>query len=86
MLASGCTGDAMDEYIRIGNWTSLLCLKRFCAAVVWCFGKEYLRNPTDEDTEMLLRGVGAMGFPGMLGSIGCCKCVWKNCLIAYHVQ
>lgn len=60
------------------------CLKRFTEAVVECFKDEYLRPPIREETAVLLKLANNLGFPGMLGSIDCCKWVWKNCPNAYH--
>lgn len=72
MVANGCAGDAVDEYIRIDESTTLWCQKRFCTEIVACFSAEYLRDPTDEYTEMLLRRADIMGLLCMLGSIDCC--------------
>ncbi|KAL8479677.1 hypothetical protein ACS0TY_026554 [Phlomoides rotata] len=54
ILAYGCPVDAIDEYIRIGESTTLECVKRFWRAVVEIFGEQYLRTPTLDDVARLL--------------------------------
>ncbi|KAL8483204.1 hypothetical protein ACS0TY_026036 [Phlomoides rotata] len=54
ILAYGCPVDAIDEYIRIGESTTLECVKRFWRAVVEIFGEQYLRTPTPDDVARLL--------------------------------
>ena len=85
-LAYGLPSDAVDEYIRIGAETARISLHKFASAVVESFGNEYLRSPTVEDTERLLRLNAARGFPGMLGSIDCYNWQWKNCPTADEGQ
>ena len=66
--------------------TVLVFLDRFCSGVIACFGEEYLRSPTMQDLKKILARSELRGFPGMLGSIDCCKWYWKNCLTAHHGQ
>lgn len=61
-------------------------LKGDFASIVACFGPEVLRPPTEEEKIFFLRRAAAMAFQGMLGSIGCCNCTWKNCPKVYHEQ
>ena len=83
-LAYGISSDAVDEYIRIADSTAMVCLKRFCYAVVALFKEEYLRTPNSEDVKNLLSINKARGFPGMLGSIDCMHWTWKNCPTAWQ--
>ncbi|XP_035546240.1 uncharacterized protein LOC118348504 [Juglans regia] len=69
MLAYGVTADLMDEYVRIGESTARLSMKKFVKAIVSIFGGEYLRSPTNSDIARLLEVGQNRGFPGMLGSI-----------------
>ncbi|KAK2656112.1 hypothetical protein Ddye_009164 [Dipteronia dyeriana] len=46
---------ATDEYIKIGESTTIESLKRFCRAVVEEFTDEYLRSPNTTDVARLLR-------------------------------
>ena len=71
MLAYGVAADLTDEYVRIGETTAILSMKRFVKAVVSVFGDEYLRSPNDNDVARLLTIDKNRGFPGMLGSIDC---------------
>lgn len=85
-LAYGLPADAIDEYVQIGETTALECLIKFCEAVIEIYGKEYLREPNEEDLLRLLKQNGARGFPGMLGSLDCMHWEWKNCPTSMHGQ
>ncbi|KAL8112937.1 hypothetical protein AgCh_020306 [Apium graveolens] len=54
MLAYGVPADATDEYIKIGELTTIESLKRFCRAVIEVFRQQYLRSPNAEDVARLL--------------------------------
>nr|XP_011459904.1 PREDICTED: uncharacterized protein LOC101296748 [Fragaria vesca subsp. vesca] len=84
MLAYGVPADNVDEYVRIGQTTTLNSLKRFVNAVVVLFGDEYLRSPNRNDITRLLLIGEKHGFPGMLGSIDCMHWRWKNCPSAWQ--
>nr|VDD62124.1 unnamed protein product [Brassica oleracea] len=86
MLAYGCAADAVDEYLRIGESTTLSCLTNFTEGVIYLFGEEYLRRPTPQDLQRLLDMGEIRGFPGMIGSINCMHCEWKNCPTAWKGQ
>ncbi|XP_048599803.1 uncharacterized protein LOC125579936 [Brassica napus] len=53
-LAYGSATDAVDEYLRIGESTALLCLHMFTDGIIRLFGDEYLRRPTPADLRRLL--------------------------------
>ncbi|XP_048605582.1 uncharacterized protein LOC111203750 [Brassica napus] len=53
-LVYGSAADAVDEYLRIGESTALLCLHKFTDGISWLFGDEYLRRPTPADLRRLL--------------------------------
>nr|VDD64175.1 unnamed protein product [Brassica oleracea] len=86
MPAYGCAADAVDEYLRLGESTSLSCLTNFTEGVIQLFGDEYLRRPTPEDLQRLLDIGEIRGFPGMIGSIDCMHWEWKNCPTAWKGQ
>ncbi|XP_045810385.1 putative nuclease HARBI1 [Trifolium pratense] len=86
LLAYGVPADNVDDYVRIGESTTVECLERFVTGVYTIFGPQYLRRPNNEDTERLLRIGEARGFPGMLGSIDCMHWEWKNCPVAWKGQ
>ncbi|XP_059659931.1 uncharacterized protein LOC132306534 [Cornus florida] len=54
MLAYGMPVDAVDEYVRIGESTTIESLKRFCVGIISIYGEEYLRLPTEADISRLL--------------------------------
>ncbi|CAK8530608.1 unnamed protein product [Lathyrus sativus] len=54
MLAYGSPADLVDEYVQIGESTSIECLERFVKGVNVVFGAEYLRKPNNTDIEHLL--------------------------------
>ena len=84
MLAYGMSADSLDGYVRIGETTTIECVKRFCHGVVEIFGPEYLRSPNAANISRLLRKANQRGFPGMLGSLYCMHWAWKNCPTTYH--
>ncbi|KAG6410867.1 hypothetical protein SASPL_128938 [Salvia splendens] len=78
-LAYGGATDMWDEYLHIGETTTMECMKYFCQGVIEIFSDQYLRSPTPEDCRDLLRMHEEQhGFPGMLGSIDCMHWEWKN--------
>ncbi|KAI5409306.1 hypothetical protein KIW84_054930 [Lathyrus oleraceus] len=66
MLAYGSPADLVDEYVRIGESTSIECLERFVKGVNVVFGAEYLRKPNNTDVEHLLQMGESRGFPAVL--------------------
>ncbi|XP_016195274.1 uncharacterized protein LOC107636266 [Arachis ipaensis] len=80
MLVYGVTANAVDDYVRIGESTTIECLKNFVEGVISVFEDEYLRKPNSNDVRCLLQMAEGRGFPGMLGSIDCMHWQWKNCL------
>ncbi|RWR93167.1 putative nuclease HARBI1 [Cinnamomum micranthum f. kanehirae] len=83
MLAYGVAADAVDDYVRIAESTSIESLKKFVQAIIDVFGNEYLRTPNSADICRLLSEGERRGFPGMLGSINCMHWKWKNCPVAW---
>jgi len=79
MLYYGVAADATDEYVCIGESTTLESLRRFVRAVVEIFADEYLRYSNEADTARLLAFGEQQGFPRMLGSIDSMHWAWKNC-------
>ena len=79
MLAYGLPANATDEYIKIGESTTIESMKQFCRAIVEIFAKQYLRTPTTNDIARLLYIGKQRGFLGMLGSLDCMHWKWKNC-------
>ncbi|XP_013632977.1 PREDICTED: uncharacterized protein LOC106338579 [Brassica oleracea var. oleracea] len=86
ILAYGQSGDTNDEYLRLGESTSRLCLENVTNGIIQLFGDEYLRSSTPEDLQRLLDLGEARGFPCMIGSIDCMHWEWKNCPTAWKGQ
>ncbi|CAN1268340.1 Protein ALP1-like [Linum perenne] len=86
MLAYGCSADSLDEYCRMGETTSLECLRKFCSAIINIYGAPYLRAPNVDDLRRLLHHSARRGFPGMIGSTDCMHWEWKNCPTAWADQ
>jgi hypothetical protein len=61
-------------------------LKNFVKGVREVFGERYLRRPTMEDTECLLKLGEKRGFPSMFGSIDCTHWQWERCPVAWKGQ
>ena len=49
MLAYGVAADVVDDYVRIGESTTIECLKKFVEGVISVFEDEYLRRPNSND-------------------------------------
>ena len=71
MLAYDLPADATDEYVKIGESTTIESMKRFYRAIVEIFVEQYLRSPTASDISRLLHVGEQRAFPGMLGSLDC---------------
>ena len=71
MLAYSMSADSLDEYVRIGETTTIEYVKRLFHGVVEIFGPEYLRSPNAADISRLLQKANQRGFPGMLGNLDC---------------
>jgi hypothetical protein len=85
-LAYGTPADLLHEYIKIGQSTSMECLKNFVKGVIEVFGADYLRRPSTEDVENLLHINESRGFPGMLGSLDCMHWHWEKCPVEWRGQ
>jgi Plant transposon protein len=86
ILSYGAAADATDEYIRISETSALVSLRRFCLAICDGFGREYGRQPTEEDMRRILAVNSMRGFSGCLGSIDCQHWNWERCPVAFAGQ
>ncbi|KAL9432461.1 hypothetical protein AB3S75_027487 [Citrus x aurantiifolia] len=86
MLAYDMLANAIDEYIKIGESTTIESLKRFCCAIVEVFAEQYLRSPNANEVAILLHVGKERGFLGMLGSLNCMHWKWNNCPTAWVGQ
>ncbi|XP_052116386.1 uncharacterized protein LOC127746591 [Arachis duranensis] len=71
MLAYGIAADAVDDYVRINESTTIECLEKFVECIILMFEDEYLRKPNPNDIRCLLQMAEGRGFPSILGSIDC---------------
>ncbi|XP_057723892.1 uncharacterized protein LOC130939843 [Arachis stenosperma] len=58
--------DVVDDYVRIGESTTIECLKKFVECVISVFEDEYLRKPNMNDVRRLLQMAEGHDFPIML--------------------
>uniref|UniRef100_A0A0D3EEG2 DDE Tnp4 domain-containing protein n=2 Tax=Brassica TaxID=3705 RepID=A0A0D3EEG2_BRAOL len=86
VLAYGIAADTVDEYLRLGETTTRLCLENFVEGIINLFGDEYLRRPTSGDLQRLLDIGEHIGFSGMIGSIASMHWEWKNFSTAWKGQ
>ncbi|XP_020198460.1 uncharacterized protein [Aegilops tauschii subsp. strangulata] len=84
VIAYGIPADYTDEYLRIGQDTTMASVCRFAKLVIRLYGDEYLRAPNEEDTKRLMEMNEKRGWPGMLGSLDCMHWTWKNCPKAWQ--
>ncbi|KAH9080818.1 hypothetical protein Ae201684P_007906 [Aphanomyces euteiches] len=86
VLSYGITADAVDEYCRIAESTAMICVKRYCKAIVETYESQYLRSPNADDISSILNMNAQCGFPGMLGSLVCMHWFWDKCPRAWAGQ
>ncbi|XP_020964013.1 uncharacterized protein LOC107611651 [Arachis ipaensis] len=55
MLAYGVAADAVDDYVRIGESTTIECLEKFVEGVILVFEDEYLLKSNPNDVRRLLQ-------------------------------
>ena len=70
-LANGSATDHLDEHLKIGETTAIECMKNIVDGVITVFGGHYLRHPTVDDVERLLKIGESRSFPSIFGSIDC---------------
>uniref|UniRef100_A0A0D3D0P4 Uncharacterized protein n=1 Tax=Brassica oleracea var. oleracea TaxID=109376 RepID=A0A0D3D0P4_BRAOL len=56
VLAYGSAADAVDEYLRLGETTTRLCVQNFVEGIIYLFGDEYLRRPIPADLQRFQQG------------------------------
>ena len=54
MIAYGILADNTDEYLRIGEDTTLKCVQVIAKIMIWVFGPKYLQALNEEGTEFLM--------------------------------
>ena len=84
VIAYGIPADYADEYLRIGEDTTIESVRRFAKVIIRVFGPEYLRAPNEDNTKILMATNERRGWLGLLGSIVCMHWTWKNCHKAWQ--
>ena len=54
VIAYGFSADYADEYLRIGEDTTIESVRRFAKVIIRIFGHIYLHAPNGEDTKKLM--------------------------------
>ena len=54
VIAYGVPADYTDEYLRIGEDTTIESVRLFAKTIIKIYGKTYLRAPNKEDTVRLM--------------------------------
>ncbi|CAL2265682.1 unnamed protein product [Prunus armeniaca] len=76
MLAYGSSADQVDEIARMGKFTTLESLVRFCDAVETLYTRDYLRRSTSRDLQRLLQKAEVRGFSKMIAVAGFDTWIW----------
>ncbi|XP_071688870.1 uncharacterized protein [Rutidosis leptorrhynchoides] len=86
-LAYGTADDMFDEYLKMSEQISILCLDNFCKCIITLYKERYMRSPNAYDVQRLYsKHEEKHGFKGMLRSIDCMHWEWKNCPVALKGQ
>ncbi|XP_071726768.1 protein ALP1-like [Rutidosis leptorrhynchoides] len=86
-LAYGTVVDMFDEYLKMSEQTSIICLDNFCKCTIHLYKERYMRSPNAYDVERLYsKHEEKHGFKDMLGSTDCMHWEWKNCPVALKGQ
>ncbi|XP_071699098.1 uncharacterized protein [Rutidosis leptorrhynchoides] len=71
-LAYETGADMFDEYLKMSEAVSILCLDNFCKCIITLYKYHYMRTPNAYDVQRLYsKHEEKHGFKGMLGSIEC---------------
>lgn len=82
-LAYNLPADLLEETYGVSERVGLQSLKMFCRSLVFLFGKQYLRKPTEEDLQRIYEESERRGVPGCIGSVDCMHVYWRNCPTAW---
>jgi hypothetical protein len=86
MLAYGGPANHLDEYICMGESTTLECVNKFTRTIIEEYDDIYLWEPNAQDIARLLEVAEQRWFLRMLDSIDCIHCEWERCPHALHGQ
>ena len=54
VIAYGVPADYANEYLRIGEDSTIESVRRFAKVIIRVFGPEYFRAPNEDDTKKLM--------------------------------
>ena len=84
VIAYGVPADYTNEFLRIGEDSTIESVRRFAKVIVRVFAPDYLWAPNEDDTKKLMVANERRAWPGMLDSIDCTHRNWKNCPKAWQ--
>lgn len=84
MLALGIKTDAIDEYCKIGESTTLESLEHYCVVVRAIIVHDYLRQPTRHVISKRMTINEERGFPNMFGFIDSMHWRWRACHVVHQ--
>ena len=58
--------------------------KQFCIEIFQVFAPDYLRKPTKEELEGILKENAGRGWPGLIGSLDCMHWKWLMCPVGWQ--
>jgi len=79
VLGYGEPFDRSDEYVRLSCSSIDVYTRRLTHFIIDKWKSTYLRHPTDEELEHILRRNAARGLQGCIGSIYCTHWTWARC-------
>ncbi|KAL9681427.1 hypothetical protein QQ045_013210 [Rhodiola kirilowii] len=79
MLAYGLCTDQCAELTRMGESTTLKCMKKWCEQIIELHKNDYLRSLNVADLSKLLCKAEQRGFPGMKDNNDGMYWEWKIC-------
>jgi len=86
VLGYGEPFDRSDEYMRLSRSSIDVYTRRLTHFIIDKWESTYLRRPTAEELEHILRRNAARGLPGCIGSIDCTHWTWARCAKALAGQ
>jgi hypothetical protein len=70
-LAYGSPVGSQDNYLHMGEFTTIECMYILCRVVIEKFWMDYLRGSNEAETTRIMTHNRVKGFPRMVESINC---------------
>jgi hypothetical protein len=84
VIAYGIPADYTDEYPHIHEDTIIKSVRLLAKTIIWVFGSDYLRSPSEENNIRLMAMNEKRDWLDMLENIDCMHWKWKNCPKEWH--